>query len=216
MAYRGRILSVIGVILLGFSFNLYYYFNFGHVEWSWHKIVMFLIVVTISWFTGKQYDKAKYFSEKDVLTGIYNRRFVESFFLKIKSMTERNDQMFAVLVVDVNNFKMINDALGHKEGDKVLKVISNELEESVRDTDIVARWGGDEFIILSPDIKKKENAGDIINRIHHNLGNISFNNIEISVSIGASIYPNEGKTFDELLSIADKNMYDMKITTKED
>lgn len=190
----------------------YYYMRDGFV--SLFEYIGLPIMLAIAWWFGKQYDKAKFYSEKDNLTGIYNRRFVEAFFPKIKAMSERNSQNIAVFLIDINNFKAINDNFGHRSGDELLKVLSYQLEISVRNTDIVARWGGDEFIIISPNIKESENVDEIIRRIHDNLKIISDTYLEVSVSIGSAIYPNEGSTLDDLLKISDKKMYNMKIQTK--
>ncbi|MFJ7724809.1 GGDEF domain-containing protein [Neobacillus sp. NPDC097160] len=118
-------------------------------------------------------------------------------------------EQFSILS-DINNFKTINDNFGHKEGDNLLKVLSSQLEKSVQDTDIVARWGGDEFIILS----KNNNTNETMGRIHQNLKMISTTYKEISVSAGTAIYPSDGKTLDDLLRVADKKMYNMKIRLK--
>lgn len=188
---------------------IFYYIRDGFL--SSLELIGLPIMLALAWWFGKQYDKAKFYSEKDSLTGIYNRRFVEAFFPKIKAITDQNNQRFAILIVDVDNFKIINDIFGHREGDKILKDLSNQLEKSVRNTDVVARWGGDEFLILlSTDIQKKVKVDEIVNRIHHNLKKLAADEIEISVSIGTAFYPNEGKTFDDLLRVADKNMYHFK------
>jgi diguanylate cyclase (GGDEF)-like protein len=212
LKYKGRIVTFFIVLLINSIYITYYYIRDGFI--SWMEYIGLPILLTLAWWFGKQYDKAKFYSEKDTLTGIYNRRFIEDFFPKIKAIAERNDQKFAVLLVDVNNFKTINDNLGHKEGDELLKVLSNQLEKSIRNTDIVARWGGDEFIILSPDSKKKEEVEEIVGRIHNNLKVISTTDLEISVSVGTAIYPSEGTTLDDLLRVADKKMYNMKIRNK--
>lgn len=167
-------------------------------------------MLTLAWWFGKQYDKAKFYSDKDFLTGIYNRRYVETIFPKIEAMTEQNNQMLAVLILDVNDFKIVNDVFGHKVGDDYLNALTNQLKRSVRKTDIVARWGGDEFLIISPDIQKREYLDDLMERIHQNLNDLSTKDIEISVSIGAAIFPEEGRTFTDLLKFADKNMYQIK------
>lgn len=188
---------------------IFYYLRDGYV--SLMEFIGFPVMLTMAWIFGKQYDKAKFYSENDTLTGIYNRRAIDPFFAKIKTMTDSNNQKLAVMLIDVDNFKMVNDQFGHKEGDLLLKGLSSQLVKSVRKTDIVARWGGDEFIILAPNITKREHVQEIIERINDNLKNLSTSQIGVSVSIGVAVYPAEGKTFDELLKAADKRMYNMKI-----
>jgi diguanylate cyclase (GGDEF)-like protein len=209
MRYKGRIITFFSVFCINIVYMIFYYLRDGYV--SVMEFIGFPVMLTMAWIFGKQYDKAKFYSENDTLTGIYNRRAIDPFFAKIKTMTDSNNQKLAVMLIDVDNFKMVNDQFGHKEGDLLLKGLSSQLVKSVRKTDIVARWGGDEFIILVPNITKKEHVQEIIERINDNLKNLSTSQIGVSVSIGVAVYPAEGKTFDELLKAADKRMYNMKI-----
>jgi diguanylate cyclase (GGDEF)-like protein len=210
--YKGRIITLLLVLLVNLLYTAFYFFRDGYVDWIEYS--GYPILLPLAWWFGKQYDKAKYYSEKDPLTGIYNRRYVESAFTSIKSRLEQNGQSGAVLLLDVNDFKLVNDYLGHKIGDEYLILITNQLKKSVRKTDIVARWGGDEFLILSPDIQKKEELDKMLERIHHNLNQLAFNDVKISVSIGSALYPKHGKDLDELLKVADKNMYHLKTQKK--
>ncbi|WLR50131.1 GGDEF domain-containing protein [Bacillus tianshenii] len=210
MKYTGRIVTFLMVLSINTTYILYYFARDGAV--SPIEIIGLPMMLALAWWFGNQYDKAKYYSEKDTLTGIYNRRFLEACFPKIKAMTKRNGQKFAVLVIDINDFKMINDRLGHKEGDRVLKTVAQELVKSVRDADIVARWGGDEFVILSPDLKMRENIELIVQRIHYNL---SAADLDVTVSIGTALYPDDGESFEDLLKVADHHMYAMKFQSKQ-
>ncbi|MCL7749238.1 GGDEF domain-containing protein [Halalkalibacter alkaliphilus] len=213
MKFFGRIITTITVLLVNLIYMLYYFLRDGFI--SQIEYIGLPLILFLAWHFGKQYDRAKFLSEKDPLTEIYNRRYAEAFFPKVKAMTDRNGQKLAVLVLDVNNFKTINDHLGHKKGDEVLKILSRQLKKSVRETDIVARWGGDEFIILTPDIKEKENVEEIKARIQKNLKKVSNSQLDISVSIGSAIYPSLGENLDELVKEADKNMYEMKLHLKQ-
>ena len=212
MKYKGRIATFFLVLGINSIHMAYYYIRDGFISGMEYIGLPFLVILSL--WLGRQYDRAKFLSEKDALTGIYNRRYVEGIFFKIKAAADRKGHGIAVLFIDVNNFKTINDHFGHKEGDNLLKAISSQLKKSSKDTDIVARWGGDEFIILSPGTLKTDNTHELMERIHQNLKMISTTNIEISVSIGTAIYPSEGNTLDDLLKIADEKMYNMKIRLK--
>jgi len=210
--YKGRIITLLLVFLVNLLYTAFYFVRDGNIGWI--EYIGYPILLPLAWWFGKQYDKAKYYSEKDPLTGIYNRRYIESAFATVKSRLEQNGQSGAVLLLDVNDFKLVNDLLGHKIGDEYLLLITNQLKKSVRKTDIVARWGGDEFLILSPDIQKKEDLDQMLERIHQNLKQLSFHEVKISVSIGSALYPKHGKCLDDLLKVADKNMYHLKSQKK--
>lgn len=210
--FKGRIVTFFFVLGINSIYMAYYFIRDGFI--SWMEYLGLPVLLSLSWWFGKHYDRAKFYSEKDALTGIYNRRFIENIFLKIRMAADRKNHSVAVLFIDINNFKTINDYFGHKEGDKLLRLISGQLERSVQNTDIVARWGGDEFIILSPCIMKKDTTHELVERMNHHLKMISSTHSEISVSVGTALYPAEGVTLDELLRVADKKMYNMKIRHK--
>jgi diguanylate cyclase (GGDEF)-like protein len=210
--YKGRIITFLFVFFINLLYTFYYFLRDGYIDLI--EYIGYPILLPLAWWFGKQYDKAKYYSEKDPLTGIYNRRYVESAFTTIKSRLVQNGQSGAVLLLDVNDFKLVNDHLGHKSGDDYLIQITNQLMRSVRKTDIVARWGGDEFLILSPDIHRKEDLDKMLERIHRNLRQLSFNDVKISVSIGSALFPKQGVCLEDLLKVADKNMYHIKSQKK--
>jgi diguanylate cyclase (GGDEF)-like protein len=127
---------------------------------------------------------------------------------------DKKDEKLCLFLIDVDDFKMINDTYGHETGDKVLQHFSNVLLNNTIRSDIVARLAGDEFLIISPSI---DGMGKdlLIKRIHEDLKNsIEKINLEISVSIGTSEYPSDAKTLDVLLDIADQQMYKLKSQKK--
>ncbi|MRH42073.1 diguanylate cyclase [Aquibacillus halophilus] len=129
---------------------------------------------------------------------------------------DKKKEKLILFLIDVNNFKMVNDNYGHETGDNVLKHLSNLLLVNTSKSDIVARYAGDEFIIISPFTDEK-GKDIIIKQINEELRGLSEKlNIDISVSIGTSVYPNDAKTLDSLLNIADHSMYKKKNVFKEE
>lgn len=165
---------------------------------------------SISYWCGKKYDKATFFSEKDILTNLYNRRFVIHSFDKIIALADRTNSKLFVLVIDCDNFKDINDLNGHAKGDIVLTSIGKILVSSTRNSDIVARWGGDEFLVIG---HYKEEAGleTVVERLESELKILSNQlKMPVIVSIGSAIFPDHNTNLIELIKIADQNMYNNK------
>lgn len=208
MNYKGRILGFFIGLCQAIAWGTEHYIS--KEEISVFGLIPLIGYSLLGWWFGKQYDKAKFFSEKDALTKIYNRRFINKVFPKLKSLMERRNKKLAVFIIDINNFKKINDTYGHKAGDKVLTDISKLLLENTRNTDFVARWGGDEFLIVSPDIGDNGTA-KVINRIEIKLEELPITKEwNFGISIGEAIYPDEAKDLEELIHTADKKMYQIK------
>lgn len=166
----------------------------------------------------KQLEKAnaqlKILSVTDELTGCLNRRELKSKLALVRRQMSRRESSFALLVLDLDNFKKLNDNYGHTEGDYVLKQFATMLMESARFDDIVVRYGGEEFVIVMPNIDEK-NALAAANRIHENMKSIRTKAKTITVSIGACVV--EGRTDysdKEIINLADKALYESKRTGK--
>jgi diguanylate cyclase (GGDEF)-like protein len=147
---------------------------------------------------------------RDPLTNLYNRlKILELIQYEIEK-AQRYNHVFSLLMIDIDDFKHINDTFGHNFGDEVLKEFSKCLKQSVRKIDIVSRWGGEEFLILLPETKK-EQALKVANRIKENLSKVyvDYNNIVVSMntaSFGLTEYHREDNS-NLLIEKVDKALY---------
>ncbi len=161
----------------------------------------------------KSEEQLRYQAYHDDLTGLPNRVLFEDRLSQLIHYAEREKRTLAVLFLDIDNFKTLNDSLGHKTGDDYLKIISRRLSKICREEDTIARLGGDEFVILLPNINDQRRVIDIIQRIQVQLGDpLSFEKHEVipSVSIGATFYPDDGENSQILMRNADMAMYQSK------
>ncbi len=151
--------------------------------------------------------------ELDALTGLPNRVLFFDRFTRAIANAKRHNQRLALLFLDLNNFKQINDTLGHSVGDEVLKHAARCFVSSVREADTVSRLGGDEFLILLTEVTQPADATLIARKVTAALGTpnrIGEHLLRLTTSIGISIYPDDGDTPDELVERADAAMYRAK------
>src|SRR5690606_30672756 len=124
----------------------------------------------------------KIISNIERLIGTYTRKYLDNEFNRILIEAKRKDESFAVMMMDLDRFKNINDIYGHRKGDEVLGLIGTTLSNSIRDTDIVARYGGEEFIILLKDVNE-EQAKKIGEKIRLSVEKLKISNIENPITI---------------------------------
>lgn len=156
----------------------------------------------------KAEDKLRYLSYHDSLTSLYNRTFVEEEMARLN--TERQHPL-SIIYCDVNGLKIVNDTYGHKTGDELLEEVARILNSAIRDEDLLARWAGDEFVILLPQTDSAL-AQKIANRIEEACQRANFKDIPISLGIGIATKKTVEEKFQEVLSRADKKMYENKLT----
>tara|TARA_R110002050_G_scaffold1244_5_gene8734 strand:+ start:19641 stop:21146 length:1506 start_codon:yes stop_codon:yes gene_type:complete len=156
-------------------------------------------------------------AHKDMLTGLPNRVSFELIASKIIDLANQNQNNIALLFVDLDGFKLINDAYGHQAGDEMLNKVARKIESNLRTTDSVSRIGGDEFVILLDKATNRQDISLIGNKIIQSLSEdmlIGTNVCTISASIGIAIYPEHGDNIVELTKKADAAMYKIKASGK--
>lgn len=152
-------------------------------------------------------------SSTDVLTGIYNRLQFDRSIKEVVSAANRYQHLLALLYIDLDNFKNINDTFGHHIGDLLLKEVATRLKSCIRSADFIARLGGDEFAIILSEIKNPEEAGSVAQKIINELAfdyELDNHNIRTSASIGIAFYPLSASTHEDLMLNADIAMYHAK------
>jgi diguanylate cyclase (GGDEF)-like protein len=149
-------------------------------------------------------------AQTDTLTGLFNVRMFNEVWRREHTSCEREHGVYALLMIDMDKLKDINDAFGHEAGNSAITLVAQCLLRSIRSTDYAARFGGDEFAVLLPGASP-EVAETVIKRIRHNVYKTTLDlrskMIRCSVSIGVVNYPKDGRDLRELLSIADRRMY---------
>ncbi len=156
------------------------------------------------------YKKSQELSVTDGLTGVFNHRYFQEQMETELNRAQRYDHSFSLLIIDLDNFKDINDNYGHLKGDMVLRKIAAAIGDTVRDSDIVARYGGDEFVILLPETDKK-GAVAVSGRIREAIAGINFEIAEkVNISVGVSAYPDDGVCSGGLVAKADNALYTAK------
>ncbi|PKM53338.1 MAG: hypothetical protein CVV00_12790, partial [Firmicutes bacterium HGW-Firmicutes-5] len=149
-------------------------------------------------------------SSHDSLTGLYNRHYLNEYQTMVLASAKRNNRQVGFMSMDLNHFKNINDTYGHNVGDLVLAETARVLIESTRIGEAVFRLGGDEFLIIMPDIKDRTALQDARERLANSFKtefHLADYPAKIAVSIGTAIFPEDGNNIDALLQIADEEMY---------
>jgi diguanylate cyclase (GGDEF)-like protein len=160
----------------------------------------------------QQQNELKRIAYLDELTGVCNRRQLEITAMNVLSPDSQSNWPIALIYLDLNAFKPINDTYGHEAGDVVLSHVARCLQTSVRSDDLVVRWGGDEFVVLLLRANR-EVANNASNRIRSHLQKpVEFqgNLLQVGASIGIACFPQDGKTLRDLLHSADQEMYQYK------
>jgi len=151
----------------------------------------------------------RHLSIVDGLTGLYNHRHLTSVLEMEIRRAYRYQTNFSVFMLDIDHFKKYNDAFGHLDGNKVLKELSAIFNEVARDTDVVGRFGGEEFCIIAPELDR-ENAKLFSERLLDAVRSHEFPHKDVTISGGSATFPEDGKTISNILEIADRRLYAAK------
>lgn len=209
MGVKGRTFAV-GVVGLFNILRYFYYHRYLGLPFEANFFILTGFFLLVAWWCGKQFDRAKYYSEKDPLTDTYNRRTIEQTFEKLAETCKRKDEQLGVIVIDLDNFKEVNDKFGHQKGDELLQHVSSVLKSIAKEKDFIARWGGDEFVILVSNIKDGFES-NYVQLLQDKLTKTDLlPNFLFTASIGVAIYPVQGVKIGDLIQIADLGMYEMK------
>ena len=154
----------------------------------------------------------------DLLTGILNRRGIQECMERELSRSIRKKQAFSIVLFDVDRFKLVNDLLGHKEGDSVLKAVTDAIVQIMRIEDYFGRWGGEEFICVMPE-SSHSNAMQIADRMRQHIRETRIESasstLNVSASFGVASYPDDGENIDKLIASADAALYQAKRTGRD-
>ena len=157
-------------------------------------------------------------AEHDFLTGLPNRLLLNDRISQAVAMAPRHGKQVAVLFLDLDGFKHINDSLGHGIGDRLLQSIARRLVDSVRSSDTVSRQGGDEFVVLLSEAEQWEDASIVANRILDSVAeahSIDQHELHVTASIGVSVFPGDGEDAETLIKNADTAMYQAKANGRQ-
>ncbi len=158
-------------------------------------------------------EKMDFLAHHDFLTGLPNRSLLEDRMRQAMARAARNRSKLAVLFLDLDKFKAVNDTLGHDVGDLLLKEVTQRVQGCLRAADTISRQGGDEFVILLEDVKDESDVTHIARKLRTAVAKpyrLANQNLNVTCSIGISLFPNDGESVADLLKHADVAMYDAK------
>lgn len=156
----------------------------------------------------------------DGLTGLYNRKYLEETLKKLVPQTKRNNKKIGLLMLDMDHFKAVNDEYGHDIGDKVLKELARILNENLRESDIIVRYGGEEFMVLLMGVDDEQKALEVAAKIGEKVRENEIDvyagaTIKKTISIGLSMFPDDSSNFDTVIKNADIALYEAKSSGRD-
>jgi diguanylate cyclase (GGDEF)-like protein len=180
------------------------------------------IAILMIWFTymarsilqAKDFEQAYHMATRDSMTGLYNHRYFKQVFEKMMNEADKKGEKFSLCLIDIDFFKKFNDTYGHQAGDEVLRCVARTLQESVRDKDIVCRYGGEEMAVLVRGAD--EHTAQIVSqKLVQRIGTTPYKIAEgveknVTISVGFATYPTHGRTIEKLIKYSDDGLYAAK------
>jgi diguanylate cyclase (GGDEF)-like protein/PAS domain S-box-containing protein len=157
--------------------------------------------------------RAQHLADHDALTGLPNRRLLEDRLRQALALSQRNRKHTAVMFIDLDRFKPINDSLGHAVGDALLKEVSQRLVKQLREGDTICRIGGDEFVVVLPEVKRSSDAAQVAQKVIEQVSQpvtLDEREFGVSCSVGIAVFPDDGRDAETLIRNADAAMYHAK------
>ncbi len=220
----GKIMTAVEVAAIVICYMAFSYDpkvgNFATLEYWGALLALLAPVVLVAYITSMlaadiryAVDKIKQVSDTDDLTGLYNMRAFSSILQRAFKQAVRHGHPLSLVMVDSDNLKAVNDAHGHDAGNRLLQHLVRCVRDELRGSDVMARFGGDEFIMLLPETNRR-GAQDMSERIRKSVESSRFDirggDINVTVSLGISSYPEDGGNLEAILDKADKAMYRAK------
>ncbi|WP_404419991.1 diguanylate cyclase domain-containing protein [Marinospirillum sp.] len=181
------------------------------------SVIGAVIVFHDSCYSSEIRTKMANLARHDPLTGLFNRYAFDERFQQSIELARRHKKRVGLLFIDLDNFKDINDILGHASGDAILKALASRILNCLRSSDTACRYGGDEFVILLNEIEQLSDALMVARKAHALAANLMLpdgQKVGINLSVGVSVYPDDGETLDMLIQQADMAMYRNKALKK--
>lgn len=158
----------------------------------------------------REHQRTLQLASEDVLTGLPNRRSIDETLTRTLERARRHSESFAVVMMDLNRFKRVNDELGHQVGDALLVEVGRRLRGFLREADYAGRLGGDEFLLIVHGIHNRVSAGRVGERLRGALDGpavLGAETVSVAIAVGVAIWPEDGDSVDALLTAADRSMY---------
>ncbi|MBO8127174.1 MAG: GGDEF domain-containing protein [Firmicutes bacterium] len=171
-------------------------------------LLLFAFMAAVNLYWGRMFgalcERTYYESITDSLTGLYSKKYFNQKAAEEVAVAKKNNVPVAVAVLDIDDFKVYNDTYGHLAGDDILERMSQTFHANIRERDLAARFGGDEFVFLFP-YTGREEAEKIMKRITQAVEEVVEG--KVTFSFGIATYPEDGETLEELINVADQSMY---------